>query len=374
MESIGKILKKARESAGFSIDQVARETHISKRYLNALEEEDFSAFPGETYTIGFLRNYAEYLGLNTEEIIGLYKNLKIQEQPVPIDELLDVKKKGLPLGKIITGVLIVVVLAVGGYLGYSYFKASGTKRQVEATGNVKKTTAGEKAGYLFQEEAITRWFVKGDTIQYQLGDNTYSIKIVEIDSEVKLATEGKNFDIPLGGKTLIDFNGDNQPDLRVTLNDIDKSKKVVRVNLGLYKITKPVSAVAKTGVPKKTVSSEGGNQQVVASQTAGRNYTIVEETDTPAPFLMKFNFRGYCFFRYLVDDKDRVERFFHKGESFVLDVKNYATLWISNAGVVKANIAGKDVTFGRPGQVVTRSIRWVKKDNGSYELRIVTLY
>ncbi len=368
MESIGKILKKARENAGFSIDQVARETHISKRYLTALEDENFSVFPGETYTIGFLRNYAEYLGLDTEEIVGLYKNLKIQEQPVPIDELLDVKKNKLPLTRVIVVAVVVVLLAVGGYFGYTYlrFKSSGAKSGAQVVERVKKPSTEKKKGYMFQEEAITKWFVKGDTILCPLGENTYTVKIVEIDSEVRLAVGGKNFDIPLGGKTLIDFNSDNQPDLKITLNDIDKSREVIRVNLGLYKITKPVS-VAKRVIAKETSSSS-------VSSSEAEKYTVLETTTTPGPFLMKFNFRGYCFFRYMIDDKERVERFFHKGESFSLDVKNRATLWISNAGVVKANIAGKDITFGRPGQVVTKNVKWIKKDDGTYELRVVTLY
>ncbi len=83
MESIGEKLRLARERNSLTIDQVARETHVAKRFLKALEDEDFSAFPGETYAMGFLRNYSEYLGLNPEELVGIYRNIKIQEQPLP---------------------------------------------------------------------------------------------------------------------------------------------------------------------------------------------------------------------------------------------------------------------------------------------------
>ena len=77
MESFGEKLRNAREKANYSIEQIARDTHISKRYLIALEDEDFSVFPGETYLKGFLKNYAEYLGLNSEEIVNIYKNITI---------------------------------------------------------------------------------------------------------------------------------------------------------------------------------------------------------------------------------------------------------------------------------------------------------
>ena len=88
MESIGDKLRSQREQKGYSIEQIARDTNIAKRYLEALEVEDFTVFPGDPYLIGFLRNYSDYLGIDPEEMVSLYKNFQIQSQPVPMDELL----------------------------------------------------------------------------------------------------------------------------------------------------------------------------------------------------------------------------------------------------------------------------------------------
>ncbi|MFW6215806.1 MAG: helix-turn-helix domain-containing protein, partial [Alkalispirochaetaceae bacterium] len=63
MESIGAKLQGSRSSKGYSVEQVARETHIAKRFIEALEAEDFDAFPGEPYILGFLRTYAYFLDL-----------------------------------------------------------------------------------------------------------------------------------------------------------------------------------------------------------------------------------------------------------------------------------------------------------------------
>ncbi|MFW5843595.1 MAG: helix-turn-helix domain-containing protein, partial [Spirochaetota bacterium] len=87
MESIGEKLKTARKEKGYSLDQVSRETHIAKRFVEALEEEDFDAFPGEPYLIGFLKTYSIFLDLDPQEMVNLYKSFKLQEQPAPIDEL-----------------------------------------------------------------------------------------------------------------------------------------------------------------------------------------------------------------------------------------------------------------------------------------------
>ena len=83
MESFGAILRTTRESKGIDISKAERETSISKEYIVALETENVSIFPGEPYLIGFLRNYSDYLGLDSKHLISLYKGKMIQEAPIP---------------------------------------------------------------------------------------------------------------------------------------------------------------------------------------------------------------------------------------------------------------------------------------------------
>lgn len=75
MLTIGETLKNARVAKGISLEQAEEDTKIRKRYLQALEDEDYSILPGMVYAKGFLRNYASYLGLNQEEIMIEYKLL-----------------------------------------------------------------------------------------------------------------------------------------------------------------------------------------------------------------------------------------------------------------------------------------------------------
>ncbi|HSI79555.1 MAG TPA: helix-turn-helix transcriptional regulator [Solirubrobacterales bacterium] len=64
MDRIGDTLRQARESRGIDLDEVARVTKIRPRFLAALEAEQWDALPGRAYVLGFLRTYAEYLGLD----------------------------------------------------------------------------------------------------------------------------------------------------------------------------------------------------------------------------------------------------------------------------------------------------------------------
>jgi cytoskeletal protein RodZ len=68
---IGKILQAAREANGLTLDQSAGDTHIRLRYLQALEAGDFEALPSRFQVRGFLRVYADYLGLDVDEMLRL---------------------------------------------------------------------------------------------------------------------------------------------------------------------------------------------------------------------------------------------------------------------------------------------------------------
>jgi cytoskeleton protein RodZ len=69
---IGAMLTEAREARGITLEQAERDTRIARRYLIALEREDFAAFPAEVYARGFLRSYAGYLRLNADELLARF--------------------------------------------------------------------------------------------------------------------------------------------------------------------------------------------------------------------------------------------------------------------------------------------------------------
>ena len=75
---IGQRLEKARKEKGLSLDEVEHATKIRKRYLAGLEHEDFGALPDAVYARGFLKTYANYLGLDGEE---LSRELKDRRKP-----------------------------------------------------------------------------------------------------------------------------------------------------------------------------------------------------------------------------------------------------------------------------------------------------
>jgi cytoskeletal protein RodZ len=72
-DAVGVYLQKKRTSQNISLEEVSEATGISAGVLKTLESDDREQFPAEVYTKGFYKKYAEYLGLNPDEILSVYQ-------------------------------------------------------------------------------------------------------------------------------------------------------------------------------------------------------------------------------------------------------------------------------------------------------------
>ena len=73
MTELGTLLKEARLSKGYSLDDLQEITKIQKRYLMGIEEGNYSMMPGSFYVRAFIKQYAEAVGLNAEELLETFK-------------------------------------------------------------------------------------------------------------------------------------------------------------------------------------------------------------------------------------------------------------------------------------------------------------
>ncbi|MFP7494016.1 helix-turn-helix domain-containing protein [Terribacillus saccharophilus] len=82
---IGAKLREARESKGMTLEDVQQRTKIQKRYLKAIEENNHSVMPGEFYTRAFIKEYAQTVGLDPDEVLEL-KEQKSEAAVPPVKE------------------------------------------------------------------------------------------------------------------------------------------------------------------------------------------------------------------------------------------------------------------------------------------------
>jgi cytoskeleton protein RodZ len=113
---IGADLKGARQRRGLDLAELSRDLRIGQPYLIAMEEGRFEDLPGRAYAIGFLRSYANYLGLDGEALVSRYRDEG--GAPVAPSELNfpePLAPPSLPTGRIVAVALIIAVVVFGGW-------------------------------------------------------------------------------------------------------------------------------------------------------------------------------------------------------------------------------------------------------------------
>lgn len=139
---IGPALEQARVQRGLSLDDVEQATKIRKRYLEGLEREDYSMLPDTVYVQGFLKTYANYLGLDGEEMSQEFRSRRRPRrerqlnysQPARSDfeqplinpgGVSGTRRRRISGGTILTIVVAVLVLAL--VIGGLYFIGRGSQ-------------------------------------------------------------------------------------------------------------------------------------------------------------------------------------------------------------------------------------------------------
>ena len=115
MFQIGASLREARTRRGLSAADVHKGIRIRERYLTALEEERWDMLPGEAYTKGFLRTYAEFLGLNGNLYIDEY-NARIahrDEEPLVPEAIQSKRKPRNSVLRTLVGILVLGAAVAG---------------------------------------------------------------------------------------------------------------------------------------------------------------------------------------------------------------------------------------------------------------------
>jgi transcriptional regulator with XRE-family HTH domain len=86
MESVGELLRKAREAQGKTIEEVAKITRMSAGTIEALEDDRYNALPAPVYVRSHIRAYARYLGLDEQTVFDRYLRFTQQQETKVPDE------------------------------------------------------------------------------------------------------------------------------------------------------------------------------------------------------------------------------------------------------------------------------------------------
>ncbi|MEC0985458.1 RodZ domain-containing protein [Bacillus safensis] len=273
MTELGKRLVEAREEKGMSLEDLMAATKIQKRYLLAIEQGNYDIIPGKFYVRAFIKQYAEAVGLNPEQLFEEFRkdvpstyndevsdklsNIKPQrELPKPASKVLELLPTILIIGGIIVviAIIYVIVQAVNHDSGQKNNQAapqqSESKYEVSEDSSLAKDQKKKEKASSDDKEKSSK---KDDSSK---DDETVSLKATNTE----------------GSTTTYEVSGADEMELKISASQAswlrvrDKSGKVLKMG------------ELKDGESFKTDLSELSQVDIRLGNASGINIKINDET------------------------------------------------------------------------------------------------
>jgi cytoskeletal protein RodZ len=135
MPTFGEELKRERELRKIPLREISEATKINIRYLESIEKNDFEHLPGGVFARGFVRAYAQYIGIDPEVMVNAYLlELKAQKGETPVDGGLlrrgawpedvadEPRRARRRIGVIVLGVTLIVLILAGAAVAWWFLR------------------------------------------------------------------------------------------------------------------------------------------------------------------------------------------------------------------------------------------------------------
>ena len=368
--SAGQTLREAREEKQISLQAAAQDINMTARHLQALEDDNYSIFAGEIYTLGFLRSYANYLDLDSEKVIQLYKGAQLVEKEVPLKELtkptvtaFDHMQKYVKWG---AGLLIIII---GSVIIYNLANNNSGRPTIVRNENVDNDTdpdkfinkddtnipSAETENVTFRNGYVNAIITVGKGINFSIENREAFLVLRALN--YKTATDGKSaavFD-RYPGKTQVKlFEGQS-----AEVSDEKLARK--------YKLTLMGATPNNVKIQIDLGARLDGKSDAEVKEPENENTQPFFEEN----FKIRFRARttGDNFVEFYVDGELKNKGLLASDSRLEFNANDRIQFKIGDAGAIDIKINGKDYKFGRPGQQVKKVIRKLK-DPQTQKLRI----
>ncbi|MBW9232423.1 DUF4115 domain-containing protein [Leptospira santarosai] len=346
---VGQILREAREEKKLSVKDVAKETNISVKYILALETEDYSQFPGETFTMGFLKNYGSYLKLDTGQLINLYRGEKIEESQAPLEELTRptvsyYTKINVDKNKIFTIASVLIILISAYLIIDSFVSSSSGDDAVEESG--RKLDIPEDIDFLSRsipENRSESFILTPDKgVSFSVSNQQCKLFIDSVEKGGALNTAVLAFNV-YPELTVYKFrlNEGQEKVLSYTIPEISSLRRNVRII---------AQAVTENSAKVLVTLSEEEQKQENKSNIADNTKTL---GDVPIQVTLFFNKVSYA--EFIIDGQMGFRGLVQANETKSLEAKDRLELKVGDGSAVEMIQNGKPkITLGRPGKLVKK--------------------
>ncbi|MEH6476052.1 MAG: RodZ domain-containing protein, partial [Sneathiella sp.] len=258
--TVGAHLRRERERQGYSLHDIAENLRLRPRQLQALEDGNYDALPGQTFVAGFLRSYANALGLDGVAVVDLYKSENSGDVGVPELAFPEPTPEGrMPGSSLLVGSCLVAILVVGGW--YFYLNENTVDMEI----------VPELPSRLLDKLAETKESVTGDSAAVITSPSAAQAEITELPKPITENT------VPIAVATAVDeqtqsVTGPVAPE--DVISQIDVEPEVVA--------SAPLASENEQS-PDEDVSAEKEAVSIVdAERTVPQNLDNIEVASKPA--------------------------------------------------------------------------------------------
>ncbi len=341
---VGQILKEAREAKKLAVRDVAKETKISVKFILALENEDYAQFPGETFALGFLRNYSDYLKTDTGFLMNLYKGEKIEESQVPLEELTKPTIAGFGnFDKIRLFTILGVVAAIFSVvLIFKAFEGNDSSLEEEVTNETSKEKTELPRDLTFVSQSVP----ENTSVPFILTSErgvSFSVSNQQCNIFIKNAKESSD---PSQNKAVIGFN-------------IASERKIYSFETKVGEETILTNNISELSSLRRDIRIL---TQAVTGKSAKLLITLSEEkigtTKKPVgdvPIQVTLYFLKSSYLEYILDGQMGERGLVSAGDMKQLEAKDRLEIKVGDGGAVEMVQNGKErVKLGKPGKLVKK--------------------
>ncbi len=151
-ETLGEKLRLAREARGITLSEVAAQTRIAARYLEAIEEDNYKPLPGGVFNKGFIKAYAKYVGVDEQEALDDYARAVASQSESEIDDnryrrpsVMTDDRNRSSWSSLVFAVIILALMSGGIYLLVQWYRSAPSEPQAKTPPPVNTAASNTNA-------------------------------------------------------------------------------------------------------------------------------------------------------------------------------------------------------------------------------------
>ena len=122
MLSVGRILKSERKKRGYGLDEVEEKLRVRKKYLQAIEIDEWNTFPSRVYCEGVLKIYARFLQINDVKLLAFFRREYERDEEIKFKKRLPSDILASPAQRVMGIIIALLFIGIGLYFGFQLIR------------------------------------------------------------------------------------------------------------------------------------------------------------------------------------------------------------------------------------------------------------